>query len=156
MSVLLAIDLGTEGARVGAFNLEGECLTTAHEPYPTSFPRPGWAEQNPEDWWTATVRATRAALAEPRVRGAGEVAAISVATTASTVVVLDRDGIVLRPAILWMDSRASREADETGSHAADHPVLAYSGGADAVEWLVPKPRSTDGPDEVRVVLLGVG
>lgn len=138
MTVLLAIDLGTEGARVGAFDLEGRSLGDAHAGFDTSYPRPGWAEQDPHDWWEATARAARTVLADPRVGGHGGVVGISVATTASTVVVLDRDGAPIRPAILWMDSRAAVEADETGAQLGDHPVLAYSGGADAVEWLVPK------------------
>jgi len=138
VAVLLSIDLGTEGARVGAFSLDGRCLANTHQGYPTSFPRMGWAEQNPQDWWDATVLATRAVMADPEVSPHGEVVGISVATTASTVVVLDESGASIRPAILWMDSRASAEAAETGRYAEDHPVLAYSGGADAVEWLVPK------------------
>jgi ribulokinase len=138
MTVLLSIDLGTEGARVGAFDLEGRCLADAHAGFATSYPRPGWAEQDPHAWWEATVLAARTVLADPRVTGHGDVAGIAVATTASTVVVLDHDGEPVRPAILWMDSRAAAEADETGTHLDRHPVLAYSGGADAVEWLVPK------------------
>jgi ribulose kinase len=138
MSLLLSMDLGTEGARVGAFDLEGRALADAHEGFATSFPRSGWAEQDPRDWWQATVRATRAVLTDPRVAGHGDVLGVSVATTASTVVVLGDRGEPLRPAILWMDARAVAEAEETGQHLDRHPVLAYSGGADAVEWLVPK------------------
>jgi ribulokinase len=135
--VLLSVDLGTEGARVGVFDLEGNCLADAHEAFPTAFPRPGWAEQDPHDWWRATVLATRAVLADSRVPDT-RVLGIAVATTASTVAVLDSAGEPLRPALLWMDSRASVEAEETGTLSGRHPVLAYSGGADAVEWLVPK------------------
>jgi ribulokinase len=135
--VLLSIDLGTEGARVGAFDLDGRCLADAHEGFSTTFPRPGWAEQNPHDWWRATVHATRTVLTDGRVPDT-TVLAIAVATTASTVAVLDASGEPLRPALLWMDSRASVEADETCEQADRHPVMAFSGGGDAVEWLIPK------------------
>lgn len=138
MGLLLSIDLGTEGARVGAFGTDGRRLADRHEGYPTDFSRPGCAEQDPESWWQAAVAATRAVLAEPAVASQGALVGISVATTASTVVVLDEAGRPLRPAILWMDSRAVAEAAETGRHVERHPVLRYSGGADAVEWLVPK------------------
>ena len=138
MSVLLSLDLGTEGARAGAFDIDGRCLGMVQEGYPTHFPRSGWAEQDPRDWWSATVRATRGLMGQPEVLRHGEVAGISVSTTASTVAILDEKGSPVRPAILWMDSRASTEAADTARHAATHPVLAYSGGADAVEWLVPK------------------
>lgn len=138
MATLLAIDLGTEGARVGAFSPDGARLATAHVPYPTTYPRHGWAEQDPEAWWSATIEATRKVLADAGPETAASVTGIGVATTASTVVVVDEAGRSLRPALLWMDSRAHEEARETARHADEHPVLAYSGGADAVEWLVPK------------------
>ncbi|MCM3808459.1 FGGY-family carbohydrate kinase [Streptomyces sp. DR7-3] len=133
MTALLAIDLGTESARVCVYAADGATLGRGESGYPTVFPHPGWAEQDPEDWWRAVVSAVRAALAEA---GSPAVAGLAVATTASTVAVLDAAGRPLRPALLWMDARASAESELTA--AADHPVLAYTGGADAVEWLVPK------------------
>lgn len=68
--------------------------------------------------------------------GNPEIAALCVAAFSSTVVVCDRSGTPLAPAILWMDARATEEASL--SETVDHPVLAYSGGSNAVEWLVPK------------------
>jgi ribulokinase len=68
--------------------------------------------------------------------GGREVTGVGVSTTASTVVVLDEAGQPLRPAIMWMDNRAVDEVDLTGR--STHPVMAWSGGSDAVEWLVPK------------------
>lgn len=138
MAVLLSIDLGTEGARVGAFDETGDLLAEASHGYPTTFPRPGWAEQDPRDWWSATVTAVRDVLAHDDVRARGSVAGIGVATTASTVAVLDEAAEPLRPALLWMDARAVEESAATAALADRHPVLAWSGGADAVEWLVPK------------------
>ncbi|RMB81849.1 ribulokinase [Streptomyces shenzhenensis] len=133
MTALLAIDLGTESARVAVYSADGATLGTSQSGYPTAFPHPGRAEQDPEDWWRAVVIATRAALAEA---GSPPVAGVAVATTASTVAVLDGAGRPLRPALLWMDSRASAESALTAASA--HPVLRYAGGSDAVEWLVPK------------------
>jgi ribulose kinase len=138
VGVLLSIDLGTEGARVGAFTDDGTSLGSVHRPYRTSFPRPGWAEQDPEEWWSAFVDAARTLLATDACRAAGPVVALASATTASTVAVVDEAGTPLRPAILWMDSRASAQSRRTADFAADHAVLAWSGGSDAAEWLVPK------------------
>ncbi len=138
MGVVLAIDLGTEGARVGAFGTDGDPLGSVHRGYRTSYPRPGWAEQDPDDWWAAVVDATRTLLAGPRCAGAGPVVALACATTASTVAVLDADGRPLRPALLWMDSRAWAQSAATAALAQEHPVLAWSGGSDASEWLLPK------------------
>ncbi|GAA5073649.1 ribulose kinase [Thermocatellispora tengchongensis] len=133
MSAFLALDLGTEGARAAVYHPDGTCAGAGEDSYPTSFPRPGWAEQNPDDWWRASVNAVRAALEEA---GNPQVAGVGVATTASTVAVLDRHGRPLRPALLWMDARASAESALTAR--VEHPVLRYSGRGDAVEWLVPK------------------
>ena len=138
MGVVLAVDLGTEGARVGGFSEGGESLGSVHHGYPTRFPRPGWAEQDPDDWWSAVVAATRALLATAPCREAGPVVALACATTASTVAVLDEAGHPLRPAILWMDTRAAKQAARTADLAGSHPVLAWSGGSDAAEWLLPK------------------
>jgi ribulose kinase len=138
VGILLSIDLGTEGARVGAFTEDGAALGSVHRPYRTSFPRPGWAEQDPEEWWSCVVDATRTLLATDRCRAAGPVVALASATTASTVAVVDEAGRPLRPAILWMDARASAQAERTAALAVTHPVLAWSGGSDAAEWLLPK------------------
>lgn len=133
MGIILAIDIGTEGARAGVFDAAGERLADASAPYLTHYPRPGWAEQNPSDWWRATVQAARTALTDA---GVDRVDAVGVATTASSVVVLDGDGNSLRPALLWMDSRASEESAFTAT--VDHPAMAFSGGSDSAEWLIPK------------------
>ncbi len=138
MGIVLALDLGTEGPRVGAFTADGRPLGSVHRGYPTGFPHPGWAEQDPDDWWAAVTAATRALLTTTACRDAGPVLAMACATTASTVAVTDSAGHPLRPAILWMDSRASAQAARTAELAANHPVLAWSGGADAAEWLLPK------------------
>lgn len=133
MTALLAIDLGTESARVAVYAEDARLLGEGEGTYPTVFPRPGWAEQDPQDWWSAVVTATRTALA---AAGEPEVVGVGVATTASTVTVLDADGVPLRPALLWMDGRAGAESALTAE--IEHPVLRYAGGSDAVEWLVPK------------------
>jgi len=134
MARLLGLDFGTGGIRVGLFDLDSQTMLCEREAfYPTEYPHQGWAEQSPEDWWHALGNATRELMRDlnsPHIDG------ICVATTASTVVLCKRDGKPLRPALLWMDCRAATEAAHTES--STHPVMAYSGGGDASEWLVPK------------------
>ena len=134
MSLLLGLDFGTGGIRVGLFDLERRAVVaTAEETYATAHPHPGWAEQSPDAWWEALGAACRQTM---EMAGHPSVAGIAVATTASTVVACTVDGVPLRPALLWMDCRAGAEASRTG--ASTHPVMARSGGSDAAEWLVPK------------------
>jgi ribulose kinase len=132
--LLLGLDFGTGGIRVGVLDLASRTMLGEREVhYETRYPRPGWAEQSPDDWWEALGAATRALMAD---LGSPEIDGLCAATTASTVVVCRRDGTPLRPALLWMDCRAAAEADRTGG--SRHAVLAYAGGSDAAEWLVPK------------------
>jgi ribulose kinase len=134
MGLLLGLDFGTGGVRVGVFDLAARRMLGEREArYDTRYPRPGWAEQSPLDWWTALGEATRGLMRE---LDSPEIAGICAATTASTVVAARADGTPLRPALLWMDCRAAAEADRTAQ--SRHPVLAYAGGGDAAEWLVPK------------------
>lgn len=134
MTLALSADLGTEGVRVAAYDLTmRESLADASRPYPTTFLPGARAEQNPESWWTAFLDAADEVLTTVRRR---DVMAMCVAATSSTVVACTRQGAPLRPAIMWMDARAGEESERTAR--SQHPVLRYSGGSDAVEWLVPK------------------
>lgn len=133
MTAVLSLDIGTNGARAGVFDVERKQIVAKGEAgYATRHLPPNRAEQDPLDWWRALAAIVPQVLAEA---GNPEIAAVSVATFSSTVVVCDRAGNALAPAILWMDARAAEEAQRT---AVDHPVMKASGGSDAVEWLVPK------------------
>lgn len=132
MSLLLGLDFGTGGVRAGLYDARSHKLVRVTEArYPTLYPRLGWAEQSPDAWWQALGEACRELMA---ATGHPQVAGICVATTSSTVVVAQHDGVPLRPALLWMDCRAGNEAN--GTRAIRHPMM--STGGDAVEWLVPK------------------
>ena len=133
---LMGIDLGTEGVRVGIFDREGAPAGFSSSAYETHHPRAGWAEQDPDQWWSALKQAVPAALSDGDVR-AEEIAGLSVDATSSTVLAVDADGRPLRPAILWMDVRASAQAERVT--AADHAALKYSGHADvSAEFGLPK------------------
>ncbi len=133
---LVGIDFGTESARVGIFSADGTPIAIANEQYELTHPRPGWAEQNPDEWWSSLTSACNQAMSESGV-SADAIAGLSVDATSATVVAVDDDGRHLRPAILWMDVRATEEAkqvEETG-----HAALKYNGyGSVSPEWGLPK------------------
>jgi FGGY-family pentulose kinase len=133
---LMGIDFGTGGVRVGIVDPAGapEIISTAE--FSTHHPQPGRAEQDPDEWWAALVVAVRRALADGGV-GAEAIAGISVDATSSTVLMMDDDDRHLGPAILWMDVRASDQAERIGR--TGHPALKYTGhGTVSAEWGLPK------------------
>jgi sugar (pentulose or hexulose) kinase len=130
---VLGLDVGTESVRAGLFGLDGSVLSECQASYPTRFPRPGWAEQDPIAVWDAVTVALRGCLG----RAAGIIPlACSLSATAVTVVTADAQGVPTGPALLWMDTRSAAEAAEIT--ATSHPSLWYTGGHVSPEWMLPK------------------
>lgn len=133
--VVLGIDIGTQSLRAAIFDLKGKCIGFGVEPIETTHPQPAWAEQDVESWWTAAKKAVPVALAKARI-SSDAIVAIGLDATACTVLACREDGTPLRPALLWMDQRSFREAEEI-SRTAD-PILRYVSGAVSPEWMLPK------------------
>lgn len=131
----MGIDIGTQSVRVGVCASDGRLLASAASAYQTRYPRPGWAEQDPRDWWRSICEASRECLRRGRIDPA-RIEGISFDATSSTVLMVDRDGEPLADAILWMDQRAVDEVDRITRTA--HPILKYVGGQDSAEWMLPK------------------
>ncbi len=130
---VLGIDFGTESVRVGIFDLAGNAVAFGTQTYPLYHPRPGWAEQRPDDWWSALVAATRRALAAGGIAGE-EIAGIGADCTSCTVVTMDERFQPLRPAIIWMDVRAANQARRIAE--SGHSALKYNGyGNVSAEWM---------------------
>jgi xylulokinase len=104
VTALVGLDIGTTGVKALALSPDGVVTDRAEEEYPLSTPRPGWAEQDPDDW----VRAADAAL---RRLGDGD-KSVGLSGQMHGLVVLDSEQRVLRPAILWNDQRTGAECEE--------------------------------------------
>ncbi|MCW5852503.1 MAG: FGGY-family carbohydrate kinase, partial [Anaerolineae bacterium] len=109
MDHLLAYDVGTSGTKAVLVSLDGQIVATAFAPYPLYYPRPGWAEQDPADWWAAAGIAGRQALAQAGA-APGQVVGLAFATQMLNVVALDAHAQPLGRCISWLDSRADDEA----------------------------------------------
>ena len=133
-TLLLGADFGTQGVRVAVFGPGGEFKNMSFAHYATSYPRPGWAEQDPQSWWSAFKLALSECLGQQKE--VQNIKGLALCSTASTVMAVGKNGRPLMPAILWMDNRAVNEAERVNS--TRHPRLKYSGGADSVEWMLPK------------------
>src|SRR5258708_10740236 len=105
----LGIDGGTESVRVAIFDREGTQVGFASHTYALKHPRPGWAEQDPDEWWSSLVAAFREMMSKSSI-APNEIAGLSLDCTTCTVVALDKYDRVLRPAIIWMDVRAAEHA----------------------------------------------
>ena len=135
MKYLIGIDVGTQALRTVLFSAAGDKVAELSEAYPTHHVAPGRVEQDPELWWQALVKSLRRIAAQPGL-DVDNIAAISYACSSCTVVVLDDRSRPLRPALLWMDERALKEAEEITR--SNSPVLRYSGGKVSPQWMLPK------------------
>ncbi len=106
MNTLLGIDLGTTGLKVTLFEQSGKPVDSEYCEYRIQVPQPGWAEQDPADWWNGFAAACRSLQAR-QPEAFDTLAGIGLCGQMHTQVYLDKDGQVLRPAITWMDQRSS-------------------------------------------------
>ncbi len=115
---VLGLDVGTQGARALVCDAQGKVMAQASEPFAipdvVELISPGCAEQHPSDWWAASVVCLQKVVADLKWKGipAEAIAALSVDSTSGTIIPIDADGIALRPAIMYNDTRAVAEADE--------------------------------------------
>ena len=122
MAVCIGIDVGTSGTKALAVSPDGHILAAANFGYPCAHPRPLWSEQDPEDWWKATIKAVRTVVRNARLKPA-DVAAIGLSGQMHGSVFLDKAGKVIRPAILWNDQRTAAECEEIESRAGGRREL---------------------------------
>ena len=101
---LLGIDVGTSGSKALLVKESGEVVASATTEYPMFTPHPLWAEQNPEDWWGATIKSIRTTFDTAGVRP-DEIASVGLTGQMHGLVLLDREGQILRPCIMWNDQR---------------------------------------------------
>ena len=110
MAYLLGIDIGTTGARALLVNERGTVVAGATEEYPLYTPQPLWAEQDPRDWWQATVNSVRRVLSAAGVRP-DEIKGVGLTGQMHGVVLLDEKHEVLRPSLIWCDQRSQAQCD---------------------------------------------
>jgi xylulokinase len=120
MAYVLGIDVSTTGAKALLIDERGSVVADATTEYPLSTPRPLWSEQSPADWWQGVRSSIQASLAKAGLRGE-EVSGVGLTGQMHGLVMMDKSGQVLRPAILWNDQR-------TGPQCAE--IMERAGGLD--------------------------
>jgi xylulokinase len=126
--VLIGLDVGTSGVKGVAIDDDGCVAAVAEESYPLSTPKPGWAEQDPEDWWRAS-QSVLAQLPEGPVGLSGQMHGL---------VVLGENDEVLRPAILWNDQRTGAECAEIERRIGLERLLELTGNRALPGFTAPK------------------
>lgn len=111
MAYLLGLDVSTTGAKALLIDEQGNVLTSATTEYPLYAPRPLWSEQMPSDWWQGVCASIRATLARAGLTG-DDISGVGLTGQMHGLVLLDRGGQVLRPAILWNDQRTGPQCAE--------------------------------------------
>eukprot|EP00913_Durusdinium_trenchii_P008964 g8430.t1 len=122
MSVYLGIDIGTSGTRTLAIREDGTILASANAFYPLEVPHEGWSQQDPEDWWQATVATVREVVAT-RAFAPEEIAGIGLSGQMHGSVFLDASDEIVYPAILWNDQRTQKECHQIEEAAGGRTKL---------------------------------
>ncbi len=129
---VFGLDIGTSGVKGLALAEDGSVLARAEETYPFETPRAGWAEQDPELWWTAAERVLES------LRAAGEPAGIGLSGQMHGLVTLDAADEVVRPAILWNDQRTAAECAEIEEKVGRDELIAQTGNRALTGFTAPK------------------
>ncbi len=134
--LFLGLDVGTSGVKAILVSPRGEVVAAATSPLTISTPRPGWTEQHPEDWWSATLESIRAVRAR---RPGAMVEAVGISGQMHSSVFLDHEGRVIRPALLWSDGRTTAECAEITVRVGGEARLRDLAGNPALEgFTLPK------------------
>ena len=107
----LGLDIGTSAVKALLMDQNGGIAAENSESYPLFTPNPGWAEQNPADWWQASQKVIKNLIRDNKIEAA-EIKAVSFSGQMHSSVFLDERMEVIRPAILWSDTRTSKECRE--------------------------------------------
>lgn len=135
MKYYIGMDLGTSALKLILIDENKSILKTVSKQYPISYPKPNYSEQNPEDWWTA-VKEGLAELTDGFDRS--EIKGIGVGGQMHGLVMLDENGKVLRPAILWNDTRTGKQTDYLNNVIGKEKLQELTGNIAFAGFTAPK------------------
>lgn len=137
MAYLIGIDVGTSSTKAILINEKGEVLHAVAPEYPFRTPRPLWAEADPADWWQATIQAIRTLLERTGV-AAADIAGVGLTGQMHGLVLLDAEGQVLRPCIMWNDQRTASQCAAITKRVGAKRVLELTGNPVLPGFTAPK------------------
>lgn len=131
----IGIDLGTSAVKLLLMDADGTVKNIVSKEYPLYFPHPGWSEQNPKDWYRETMCGLKELLDG---FDKSQVAGISFGGQMHGLVILDENGEVIRPAILWNDGRTTKECDYLNHEIGKERLSAYTANISFTGFTAPK------------------
>ena len=121
-TLLLGVDIGTSSCKAALFDPDGHAVAQGGSDYPVSYPRKGWAEQEPDLWWDGVCRAVRAMISDNGIDPA-EIAGIGVDGQSWSAIALDAAGNVLCPTPIWTDTRSGEICRETAERLTEKKLF---------------------------------
>ncbi len=131
----IGIDLGTSAVKLLLMDSEGAIVNIVSKEYPLSFPKSGWSEQAPEDWYKQTIAGIKELIADV---DKSEIAGISFGGQMHGLVVLDSEDRVIRPAILWNDGRTTKECEYLNNVIGADKLSQYTANIAFTGFTAPK------------------
>lgn len=131
----IGVDLGTSAVKLLLMDETGAIKNMVSKEYPLSFPNPGWSEQNPEDWYEKTMEGLKELVADFEK---DKIAGISFGGQMHGLVTLDEKDQVIRPAILWNDSRSTKETNYFNEVVGKETLSNYTANIAFTGFTAPK------------------
>ena len=131
----IGIDLGTSAVKLLLMDADGTVKNIVSREYPLYFPKPGWSEQKPEDWYQETMAGLKELLQGSDTK---QVAGISFGGQMHGLVILDENDEVIRPAILWNDGRTTEECDYLNQVIGKDKLSEYTANISFTGFTAPK------------------
>ena len=135
--LLMGIDIGTSACKVAVFDLKGNVLAQSNKPYKVYYPNPGWAEQDPDEWWDAICQGIREILDSSTI-APEEIAGIGVDGQSWSAIPVNAKGEVLHRTPIWMDTRAREICDRTKRLAGEDRIFDIAGNDFLPSYSTPK------------------
>lgn len=134
---ILAHDLGTSGNKASLFNIDGSMIANSFHSYPVYYPNPGWAEQNPEDYWLAFCECTKEVLRKAKIKPR-QIGVVSFSGQMMAALPVDKRVRALRKSIIWADLRSTMEADLLRDRIGEERFYEVSGNRLSASYPVTK------------------
>ena len=137
MTYFIGIDTSTTSSKALIIDEKGKVITVASAPHTLQTPKPLWSEQDPKEWWVAVSSSIKSALEKSGIKN-DEVAAVGMTGQMHGLVLMDDDGNVLRPAILWNDQRTQSQCDEIHEIVGKEKFINITGNVALTGFTAPK------------------